>query len=291
MREAGAAASSGLGPTLTPLITPPMYLLHRSGSVDGDLDQLAPRGVRGAGERRHEVALERAVEPGRELAGNSKVSHAVGPVGRDLDFHHGMVRNHGGQGFARGSVVEDEDARVVVAQQELLGRAQHPARLVPGDVHVLDELSVRHGRTGQRDGDERADDRVGRSGDDLLDAAAAEVDLVHPEVVARLRVLFLLEHLPHDDLRQVDKRQRLDLEAEPREHLGRVLGRDVCQIDEIAQPLVGDLHGRLELLQEAEVGFVEQADVVDVVLEHRHALDAESPGVAVPLGGVDPAVA
>src|SRR5258708_4044022 len=48
---------------------------------------------------------------------------------------------------------------------------------------------------------------------------------------------------------------------------------------------------RLELLQEAEVGFVEQANVVYVVLEHRHALDAESSRIAVPLGRVDAAVA
>src|SRR5438128_12475845 len=47
----------------------------------------------------------------------------------------------------------------------------------------------------------------------------------------------------------------------------------------------------LELLQEPQVGFVEQADVVDVVLQHRHPLDAETPGVAVPLGGVDASVA
>src|SRR5690349_1956474 len=47
----------------------------------------------------------------------------------------------------------------------------------------------------------------------------------------------------------------------------------------------------LELLQEAQVRFVEEADVVHVVLEHRHALDAESPRVAVPLCGIDPAVA
>src|SRR5882672_8391650 len=46
-----------------------------------------------------------------------------------------------------------------------------------------------------------------------------------------------------------------------------------------------------ELLQEAQVGFVEEADVVDVVLQHRHALDAESPRVAVPLRGIDPSVA
>src|SRR5689334_9781265 len=45
-----------------------------------------------------------------------------------------------------------------------------------------------------------------------------------------------------------------------------------------------------ELLQEAQVGFVEQPDVVHVVLQHRHALDTESPRVAVPLRRVDATV-
>src|SRR3989449_9421540 len=55
--------------------------------------------------------------------------------------------------------------------------------------------------------------------------------------------------------------------------------------------MVGRGLHHLELLQEAQVGFVEEADVVDVVLEHRHPLDAESPRVAVPLRGIDPAAA
>src|SRR5260370_17744951 len=46
-----------------------------------------------------------------------------------------------------------------------------------------------------------------------------------------------------------------------------------------------------ELLEESQVGFVEQADVIDVVLEHRHPLDPEAPRVAVPLLGIDAAVA
>src|SRR5713226_3397964 len=48
---------------------------------------------------------------------------------------------------------------------------------------------------------------------------------------------------------------------------------------------------RLELFQEAQVGFVEETDVIDVVLEHRHPLDPETPRVAVPLLGIDAAVA
>src|SRR5260370_25941644 len=46
-----------------------------------------------------------------------------------------------------------------------------------------------------------------------------------------------------------------------------------------------------ELLEESQIGFVEQADVIDVVLEHRHPLDPEAPRVVVPLLGIDAAVA
>src|SRR6266568_2771669 len=49
--------------------------------------------------------------------------------------------------------------------------------------------------------------------------------------------------------------------------------------------------GTLKLFEEAKVGLVEETDVVDVVLEHRHALDPEAPGVAVPLFRIDAAVA
>src|ERR1700682_187033 len=47
----------------------------------------------------------------------------------------------------------------------------------------------------------------------------------------------------------------------------------------------------LKLFQEAQVGFVKQPDIVDVMLEHRHPLDAESPRVSIPLRWVDAAVA
>ena len=46
-----------------------------------------------------------------------------------------------------------------------------------------------------------------------------------------------------------------------------------------------DLHSR-ELLEEAQVVLVEQADVVDAVLQHRDALDAEAEREAGDLLGV-----
>ncbi len=191
---------------------------------DAHLHELAPGGSRRAGERGHEIALERAAESRGQLASDTQVTHAVGPVGRDFDFHHRIARDHGRERVAWRSGVKNEDARVVVAEEQLVGGAEHPARLKPGDVHVPDQLPVWNSRPRQRDGHESPGDRVRRAGDDLLHATSAEVDLVHPQVVARFRVLLLFEDLANHDLRKVDERQRLDLEAKACEHVSRVLG-------------------------------------------------------------------
>ena len=53
------------------------------------------------------------------------------------------------------------------------------------------------------------------------------------EVVARFRMLGLLDDLADDDLGEVDHGQRLHLHAEPREHVGGVLGRDTVEVDEV----------------------------------------------------------
>ena len=211
------------------------------GVDDADLDQVAARRVGRARERGHEVALHRAVEPGAELARDAEVAHAVRAVGGDLGFHDRLARDHRRQRLTRCAAVQDQDAGVVVTEQQLGRRAQHAARLVAGDVHVLDDLAVGHRRSRQGDRHQAAGDGVGRAGDDLLHAPA-KVDLVHPEVVARLRVLGLLEHLADDDGREVDHGQRLDLDALARQHVGGVLGRDAVEVEEIAQPFVADSH-------------------------------------------------
>src|SRR5205814_8191791 len=44
---------------------------------DRHLDELVARRARGAGERRHEVSLDWPIEPGRQLARDSEVTHLV----------------------------------------------------------------------------------------------------------------------------------------------------------------------------------------------------------------------
>ena len=130
---------------------------------------------------------------------------------------------------------------MVVAKQQLLGGAEHAPGFVAGDVHVLDELAVRHSDAWHGHGHQRAWDRVGGPGDDLLDVVA-EVYLVHPKGVTRLRVRDLLEHLAHDDLGQVHDRQVLDLEPQAGENGSGVIGRDPVEVDEICKPFVADSH-------------------------------------------------
>ena len=151
-----------------------------------NLDQVASRRTRAAGERRHEVPLERAVEAGRQLARDAEVAHLVRPVGGDLRLHEGLARDHGCQRITGPAAVEDEDLffRVVATEEQLVGRAQHPAPFVARDIPVvLDQRAVGHRGARQCDGDERPWNRVGRARDDLL-RLAADVDLVDPQVVA-----------------------------------------------------------------------------------------------------------
>ena len=88
---------------------------------------------------------------------------------------------------------------MIVTQQQLGGGGEHAARPFAGDVHVPDDLAVGHRGTRWGNGDDRAGDRVRSAGDDLL-RSPAEIDLVDPKRIARLRVRLLLEHPADHDL-------------------------------------------------------------------------------------------
>ena len=49
---------------------------------------------------------------------------------------------------------------------------------------------------------------------------------------------------------------------------------------------MGAGRGRLELTEETDVVFVEEADVADVIADHRDALNAETEGPPGPLPGI-----
>ena len=211
------------------------------GVVDRHLDQILARRVRAAREGRHEIVLHRAVEADGELARDAQVAHLVWPVREDLGLDDRLARDDGGQRLTWRAALEDHDSRVVVAEHQLVRRRHHAARGEPGDVHVFDELAAGHRSAREGDRNQAACAGVGRSRDDLLDVVA-KVHLVDPERVARLGMRFLFEDLADDDLREVDHGERVDLDAEAGQDLGRVFRRDAFEVDEIAEPLVGDLH-------------------------------------------------
>ena len=171
------------------------------------------------------------------------MAHLVRAVGCDLGLHDRLARDHGRQRSAGRAGVQNEDLsfRVIATEEQLVRGAQHSFRVVAGDLRVLDRRAVGHRGPGQRDGDQRPGNRVRRAGDDLQ-RLPTDVYLVHPQVVARCRVLDLLKDLADDDLREINEDQRLDLDPEPRQDVGGVLRRDAIEVDELSEPLVRDAH-------------------------------------------------
>ena len=103
-----------------------------------------------------------AAEPGcREIAGDAAHAEAVGAVRRHLDVDDGVAEPDqiGVPGSDRRVRRRFDDAVMIVAEAELIGRAQHAAR---GD--AADHAFLEH-RAGARD------DRAGR-GEDALHAGA-----------------------------------------------------------------------------------------------------------------------
>ena len=249
--------------------------------LDGDVDQLRRRWRNALDVEGHEVRLEVAARRGRELSRHAQVAEAVGAVGGDLGFEDGLDRDVLGQRLARLTSVEQHDPGLTfLAEQQLVGRAEHALGGLAGDLAVADHRAARHLRARQGDWYERAGDGVGGARDDLNDLAAADVDLVDPQRLVRAGVVLLLEDAPDDDLGQVYDLHRLDLRPGHRQQLGRFVRRDARGVEVVAKPRVGDLHRRLELPVEAHVVLIEQAQVFDVVLQQRHALNAEAPRIA-----------
>ena len=87
-------------------------------------------------------------KPSSQLARNADVAECVRPVGRDLQVKHGVPA---GQGFVDRQTdgegaVEDEQARMLAAEAQLIGRAHHAVGLLAADLGLLDlEVAGQHG--------------------------------------------------------------------------------------------------------------------------------------------------
>ena len=80
-----------------------------------------------------------------ELAGHADDAHRVGPVGRDGEVEdHVVETEHLAHVAAElGGGVETEDAAVVVAEAELLGRAEHAVAHLAADLAAFEREAAR----------------------------------------------------------------------------------------------------------------------------------------------------
>ncbi len=218
--------------------------------------------------RRHGHGRRRVCERGAGgqgvLARDPAHGEAVATVGRHVDLDGLAVepedrdrvgpRHEGGErGLVVGEVVgEDDDARVVVTDAELAGRADHPCRDVAvglAGAHLERPVGARERSARQDDRHEVPGLEVVRPADDPLRLAGpvrrADVDETPADRLAVLLRFGVLLEDPADDERAADGAavQVLLLEADPDEVLGD-LGAAERRVDvgQLTQPLHGDAH-------------------------------------------------
>ena len=184
-------------------------------------------------------------EVGGQVAGHPGHRQRVGAVGLhlQLDDHLGAQAERLAHRGAEGQVAAQvQDALVVVAEAQFLGRAEHAvgpfaAHLAAGDLHA-----VGHHRADRRQRHQDARLQVGGAAGDLQRLPVAGVDVDQADAVG-VGVGPDVEHLGNDDALQVgaNRLDRLDRQAQAAARLGdqrRVVG----QVGELGHPGQNDSH-------------------------------------------------
>ena len=226
-----------------------------------------------------------------QLAGDPPHREAVAPVRCDRELHDHLVEPDERSGIVarRGVHIgrQHDDTRVVVAQPELAGGADHavgevPVRLARTDPEAAGQDSARQDHRHQSADREvrRATDDAARHGLAVL-VGLTDIDQDMPDRLLELAELGdLLD--PADQKWAGDGRAKigdlLDLEADP-DQGGLQLGRIGRCVDELPQPRHGhphpsDLHS--ERAGEPDVTLDHVAHVRDTMAEHQRPLDAHA---------------
>ncbi len=170
---------------LAPLRTPRIWRPRNSGQAERSSISM-PIGERkrpGTGLVSSGFSL---AEPGRrEIAGDAVDAEAIGAVRRHLDVDDGVAETDqiGVSGPDRRVRRRFDDAVMVVAKAELIGRAQHAARGDAADHAFLEQRAgARDDRAGRGEDALHAGARVGRAADHLH-LFLAGVDHADPEPV------------------------------------------------------------------------------------------------------------
>ncbi len=195
----------------------------------------------------HAGEAEGRAGEGRDLARDPDHRERVRPVGRDLDVEDPVVEAQVGRevGAQRGLGGQYEDAAVVVAQAELLLRAQDALRDHAANPRRLHLPHPGQARARGREGRAQAGGRVGGAAHHL-EVAPRQGDAHEPVVVAgRAHPEVALDglDLAHHHAREaVDhRRDLLHPDARVGEPVGHRAGVEI-RLDELLEPAVRDLH-------------------------------------------------
>ena len=188
----------------------------------------------------------------------------------------------------RGALIQDQEPRVVVRELQFPGRTEHALALDAAHLGKLDlkwrssGLRRRQKRSHERAGDLDPGTHIRSPTDDLQVHARAGIDRAHREPV-RIGVFLHGAHGTHHDAGEGrgEAHDVLDLESAHRQQMRELLGGEGW-VDKRAQPVFRELHGvrmksvrgLAELVQEAQVAIVEQAQIMDAVAQHGEALKA-----------------
>ncbi|RAO53124.1 hypothetical protein PSN01_03942 [Micromonospora saelicesensis] len=218
-----------------------------------DLHRVRGRPGAARGRRQGRVA-QRHVERVRQLPGQAAQAQRVPPVRGDLQIEDDVVEaDHRTRVVARlGRHVrpQHDDAGVVVAQAQFLGRADHARRVVPVRLAGADGEAAGQHAAGQDHHDPVTRGEVTGTADDLLRLAGAvggtHVDPAEPDRLLEAGELLDLADLTDDQLAGDGLGQvhhGLDLDAEVDQGLLQVTGGQVGgEVDVLPQPTDRNSH-------------------------------------------------
>ncbi len=232
---------SGDGPTRTPSTTRATYWKQPSrSSISTRRSGAAAPGARGGRGRQPDLAAEERAQ----LPRHAEERGAVAAVRRDGEVEHGVAGgDHIGERCAHGrGGVQHQDARVLVAEAQLPGAADHAVRDHAADLAALERPAVRQLGAGEGDRDLLARRHVRRAADDLERVALPDVHAAQREPIG-VGMGIARHHEAHAQLGEVgpDPLHGVDLESAGREALGDLLGRR-RQIDPLGEPAERHAH-------------------------------------------------
>ena len=185
---------------------------------------------------------DRGAGDGRDLPRQADEAEGVSPVRLDVDVEDGVAEEVAECSPDRGIGLEDEDALGIGRQAQLVAGAEHAVAQRAHLLCALDPSAAGQDRAGQGDGHPLARCDVRRPTDDRQWLTIADAHGRERQAV-RTRMGLDGQELADDDVLPVGAPtlDALDLHAQPREPVGKLLGREL-DVDIVREPAQRDAH-------------------------------------------------